>query len=61
MIKIDVKKEGGLEKALKVWKNKFQKNKTHLLLREKLEYTKPSVSKRNKKIKAVYKYSKITF
>lgn len=55
MIIVNVKKEKNLESALKKYKYKVQKTKQTEKLRQKQEYTKPSVSKRSKKLKAVYK------
>ena len=55
MLIVNVSKEKNLESALKKYKYKVQKTKQTEKLREKQEYTKPSVSKRSKKLKAVYK------
>ena len=54
MIIIEVNKEKSLENALKVFKNKVQKTKLVQQLRDRKEYVKPSVSKRNDKLKAIY-------
>lgn len=57
MIIIDVKKEKNLEVALKKYKYKVQKTKQNEKLRERQQFVKPSVSKRAKKLKAIYKES----
>ena len=44
----------GIERALKKYKNKFRNYKIGEDLRERKEYTKKSVKKRQQKIKAVY-------
>jgi small subunit ribosomal protein S21 len=55
MIIIDVTKEKNIETALKKYKYKVQKTKQNEKLRERQQFVKPSVSKRSKKLKAVYK------
>jgi small subunit ribosomal protein S21 len=55
MIIIDVTKEKNIEAALKKYKYKVQKTKQNEKLRERQQFVKPSVSKRSKKLKAVYK------
>lgn len=55
MIIIDVTKEKNLEVALKKYKYKVQKTKQNEKLRARQEFVKPSVQKRSKKLKAVYK------
>ena len=52
MIKIDV--DGGIEKALKKLKRKFRDYKIPDECRERREYTKKSVKKRQEKKKAIY-------
>ncbi len=42
------------EKALKNLKSKVIKTKQNQILQERKEYTKPSVEKRTKKLKAIY-------
>ena len=54
MIIVDVKKEKNLETALRSFKNKIQKTKLIQQLRERKEYTKPSVKKRDEKLKSIY-------
>ena len=53
MIKVNVK-NGNIEDALKVLKNKVRNTKQVVQLRENEEYIKPSVTNREKKRKAVY-------
>ena len=55
MIFINVKKEKGLDSALKKYKYKVQKTKQTEILRNKQEHKKPSVVKRDEKLKAIYK------
>ena len=54
MIIIEVKKESTLENALKILKSKVQKTRLVQQLKDRKEYVKPSVSKRNTKLKAIY-------
>lgn len=54
MIIIDLKKEKNLETALKTLKNKVQRTKLIVELRDRKEFTKPSVEKRKSKQKAIY-------
>ncbi len=60
MIIVNVSKEKNLESALKKYKYKVQKTKQNDKLREKQQYTKPSVAKRSKKLKAIYKQQLFT-
>jgi len=55
MIFINVTKEKGLDSALKKYKYKVQKTKQTEILRNKQEHKKPSVVKRDEKLKAIYK------
>lgn len=53
---ITVVKEGeSIERALKRFKRKFKKTKVLQELRERQQFTKPSVAKRKLKQKAAYK------
>lgn len=54
MIIIDVTKEKSLESALRTYKHKVQKVKQVQKLKERKEFTKPSVVKRKEKLKAIY-------
>ena len=55
---LDIKIEsGGLERALKTLKKKFQSTQTLKKLRERKEYVKPSVKRRAEIRKAVWKES----
>lgn len=53
MLKVDVKKDG-IEKALKTLKSKVIKTKQNQMLFGKKEFVKPSVVKRQQKLKASY-------
>ncbi|MFW6311745.1 MAG: 30S ribosomal protein S21 [Nanoarchaeota archaeon] len=54
MLKVNVK-DGNIEKALKKFKRKFNETKMISEIREREEYKKPSVLKRQEKKKAIYK------
>lgn len=58
MIIVDIKKEGGLDRALKKFKWKFDKTGVVKELREKQAFTKECVKRREEIKKAVYKESK---
>jgi small subunit ribosomal protein S21 len=55
MIIIDLQKEKNIESALRTYKNKVQKTKQIQILRERKEYVKPSVKKREMVLNAIYK------
>jgi small subunit ribosomal protein S21 len=55
MIIVPVKEGEPIEKALKKFKKKFEKTGVVKELRERQKFTKPSVKKREQKIKAIYK------
>lgn len=54
MLKINVTKKGGIEKALKQYKSKTIQTRQMRALRELEQYEKPSVKKRKKNKKARY-------
>jgi small subunit ribosomal protein S21 len=54
MIIIEVNKEKNIESALRTYKNKVQKSKQILELRERQTFVKPSVKKRKQILKAIY-------
>jgi len=54
MIIINVSEEKNIESALKTYKNRVQKSKQLLILKDKQTYIKPSVQKREKIQKAKY-------
>lgn len=54
MLKVNVEKGQNLEKALKVLKGKVIKTKQNEKLRDRLQFEKKSVWKRNQKLKAKY-------
>jgi len=53
MLIIDVK-DGGIEKSLKIMKNKVRKTNLVKQLRDREVFDKPSVKKRKQKLKAIY-------
>jgi len=55
MLIIPVKEGENIERAIKKYKKKFEKTKVMRELRERREFTKPSVTKRQEKIRAAYK------
>ncbi len=55
MLIIDSKDCENIDKALKKYKKKFEKAKVLLQLRERQSFIKPSIRKRNRVLKAVYK------
>lgn len=55
MLIIPVKEGESIEKALKKYKKKFERTGTMKQLRERQKYTKPSIEKRQMKLKAIYR------
>ncbi|RAI99720.1 small subunit ribosomal protein S21 [Chitinophaga skermanii] len=55
MLIIDSKDCENIDKALKKYKKKFEKARILLQLRERQSFTKPSIKRRTKVLKAVYK------
>lgn len=55
MLIIPVKEGENIERAIKKYKKKFEKTKVMRELRERKQFTKPSISKRQERIKASYK------
>lgn len=55
MLIIPVKEGENIERAIKKYKKKFEKTKVMRELRERKQFTKPSISKRQEKIRAAYK------
>ncbi len=55
MIIVPVKEGENIERALKKLKRKFEKTGVVRELRDRQKFTKPSVTRREQKIKAVYK------
>ena len=51
---MEIKNNGGIEKALKTLKSKVIKTKQQKLLTERKEYTKKSVKERSERLKAIY-------
>lgn len=58
MLIIEIKNEKSIESALRTYKQKVQKTKQIQNLRERKEFIKPSVKKRDEKLKAIYVESK---
>lgn len=54
MIIIEVSKGESIEKALKRYKRKFNQIRVNQELRDREQFTKPSVKKRQQKLKAKY-------
>jgi small subunit ribosomal protein S21 len=54
MIIVPVKEGESIDKALKKYKRKFEKTGTVKELRERQKFTKPSVKKREERLKAIY-------
>jgi small subunit ribosomal protein S21 len=54
MLIVEVNKEKNIESALRIYKNKVQKTKLVQELRNRKEYVKLSVKKRNQKLKAIH-------
>jgi len=54
MIKIDIKENESVDKALKRFKKKFEKTGVLKELRRRQAFEKPSIETRQKKLKAVY-------
>lgn len=54
MLIVKVTKRDGINRALKILKNKFHNTGLKDELRERKEYKKPSVKRREKKQKAIY-------
>lgn len=55
MLIIPVKEGENIERAIKKYKKKFEKTKVMRELRGRKEFVKPSVSKRQERIRAAYK------
>jgi small subunit ribosomal protein S21 len=54
MIIIPIKEGENIDKALKKFKRKFEKTGVVRELRERQKFTKPSIIKREEKMKAIY-------
>lgn len=55
MLIIPVKDGENIERALKKYKKKFDRTKVIKELRDRKNYTKPSVARRSERLKAVYR------
>jgi len=58
MLIIDVKDGESIERALKKYKRKYDRSGVMKELRRRKQFTKPSVTRRNEKLKAAYKQKK---
>ncbi len=54
MLVVQVKEGESIDRALKRYKRKFDRTGTMRQLRRRQQFTKPSVARRNEKIKAAY-------
>ena len=55
MIVVNVKENESIDKALKRFKKKFERTGVLKELRSRTHYVKPSVKRRNERLKAAYK------
>ncbi|MCG8339683.1 MAG: 30S ribosomal protein S21 [Cytophagales bacterium] len=55
MIVVHLKEDEGVDKALKRFKRKFEKVGILKELRERMQYKKPSMKRREQKLKAIYR------
>ena len=55
MLIIPVKEGENIERAIKKYKKKFEKTKVMRELRTRKQFVKPSISRRQEKIRAAYK------
>ncbi|MCB0653565.1 MAG: 30S ribosomal protein S21 [Saprospiraceae bacterium] len=58
MLIIEVKDTENIDKALKRYKRKFQSTRLMRELRDRRDFTKPSVKRRNEMLKASYRQKK---
>jgi small subunit ribosomal protein S21 len=58
MLIVKVNKKDGIERALKIYKNKVQKVKQNEKIRSNMFFEKKSVKKRKSKKKAIYLHKK---
>ena len=58
MIIVDVQENESIERALKKYKLKYNRAGVMRELRDRKQYNKPSVRRRNEKLKAVYRQKK---
>ncbi|TSJ80592.1 MAG: 30S ribosomal protein S21 [Candidatus Cardinium sp.] len=56
MILVEVKDNEGLDRALKRFKKKVERVGVLKQARQRMAYTKPTVSRKAQKLKAMYKY-----
>jgi small subunit ribosomal protein S21 len=58
MLIIEVKETENIDKALKRYKRKFQSTRLMRELRDRKEFTKPSIKRRSEMLKAAYRQKK---
>lgn len=58
MIEVKVKENESIDKALKRFKKKFEKTGVLKELRGRTHYVKPSIQRRNEKLRAIYRQKK---
>ena len=58
MLIIEVKSSEGIERALRRYRRKHRDTKLRNELRERKQFTKPSVKRRHEVLKAIYKQKK---
>lgn len=58
MIEVKVKENESIDKALKRFKKKFEKTGVLKELRSRTHYVKPSIQRRNEKLRAIYRQQK---
>ncbi len=59
MLIVEVKESESIERALRKYKRKFDRARIMRELRRRKHYTKPSVERRNKILKAIYRQKKL--
>ncbi|MCO5234384.1 MAG: 30S ribosomal protein S21 [Chitinophagales bacterium] len=55
MLIIDARESDSLDKALRVYKKKYEKAGVMKEVRARQSFTKPSITKRDQKLKAIYR------
>ena len=58
MLIIDIKESDSIDRALKTYKNKYNRTQTGKELRRRKQFDKPSIGRRAEMIKAVYREQK---
>ena len=55
MLIIDAREMDSLDKALRAYKKKYDKSKVMREIRERQQFTKPSIKNREQRLKAIYR------